>query len=145
VDKLKPYFVYSIIGGGVMLAALLVGEELHGPIFNDFLHKPYLWIFAFLETLFWVIPLTWIASVFIDKFPEIKGAYLAGLSIVYWVALSVGIFLMYQVVIVNTRLPLWSEANLGLPYLFGWYIPGVITIFLFSALSPFVFERKKNK
>lgn len=144
MNKLKPYFVYSLIGGGVMLAAMLVGEYLHGPIFNGFLHKPHLWIFALLETLFWVIPLTWVASVFIKKFPKIKGASLVGLSMIFWIGLSAGIFLIYQVVFVDSRLPLWSEANIGLPYVFGWYIPGAITIILFSVLSPSVFQRKQN-
>lgn len=141
MKKLKPYILYSIIGGGVMLLAMLLGEYLYGPIFNGFLYKPILWIFALIETVVWVIPLTYSVLFFISKFPKIKGVRLIGLSFCLWVGLSLCVFLIYQIALGDPRLPIWNEAKISPSYIFGWYIPGVITIILFSILSPIVFEK----
>ena len=143
MTKLMPYLVYSFVGGGVMLVAMLLGEYFHGPIFYGFSQKPHLWFLCFLETIVWVVPLTGLAAFIFSRFPGVTGVRLIALSMGFWISLSTCVFLIYQLYS-DSRLPPWSEANITLPYVFGWYIPGVITIALFSLLSPIVFSKSQT-
>lgn len=138
--KWKPYIVFPIVGGLIMLLAMMVGEWLYGPIFNGFIHKPRLWLMAFLETIFWMLPLTWISGLFIAKLPFRNTGKLILVMVGFWLLVSISIFALY-IGVSDPRLPLWHKAWVTPVYVFGWYLPGVMTILIFSTMSPYFFKR----
>ncbi len=131
--RIKKYLIFSLMGATVMWASMLAGEWLHGPLFNNFLYKPHLW-------LFWVLPLTWLNFVIIKWLPITDNRFIAAATLVFWLGLSVLVFILYGLV-TDSRPPSWSDE---LQYVFGWYIPGVIIMLIFSLLAPIVFQRRSK-
>lgn len=113
---------------------MLIGEYLHGPIFNDFLNKKYLWPIAFLETVLWIVPLSWLNCFLIKKVPNLKSVGRVILSTTFWIGLSMSVFLIYHLN-ADPGWQLWSKANLSHAYVYGWYIPGAMMIIIFALLS----------
>ena len=138
----KIALICTLIGSCIMVSSMLLGEELHGPIFNGFLSKPHLWLVAGLETTVWVFPSTFLVAVLLGKRKYTKDVTQILYSLGLWAGIAVLILIVYYLLGSTPKAP--QAYFFSRHYLYGWYIPGFISILIFSYLCPLLLARSKE-
>lgn len=126
---LKAILVASLI----MFGCMALGEIFYDRnLFSGFLGKPLLWAGVFLETSVATILLAAVGALILYRFRFLSQKLFAGVSLAVWCLLDLILIVLYGHFYWERE---WHITAMTPGLIFGWILPGLLTLVCFVALS----------
>jgi hypothetical protein len=121
------------VASAIMFGCMALGEICYDKtLFNGFLSRPILWAGVFLETTIATALMTTLGALALYRFRFLGKRLFALTSTAIWCLLGIGIIALYRYFYWTRE---WHITEMAPGLVFGWILPGLISIFCFVWLS----------
>jgi hypothetical protein len=130
----SAFFLKAIfIASAIMFGSMALGEICYDKsLFNGFLSRPILWVGVFLETTLATLFMTTIGALVLYRFRRLDRKLFALTSTAVWGLLGAIVIALYSYFYWTRE---WHITNLAPGLVFGWILPGLLSIICFVWLS----------
>ena len=124
----KFSLIVNIVGLIIMIISMMAGEYfIREDLFRNFTQSPIMWGWISIEFTIAFFPIAVLGFFILYKFKNLNKQRFLLFSTTTWISLFVFIALIYRLAgFVNE----WSIVIIKPGVIFGWFIPGTITLFV---------------
>ncbi len=128
------FFLKAVSAASViMFTCMALGELVYDKnLFSGFLSKPFLWVGVFLETSIATILMTAMGALILSYFRFLSKKAFASISAIVWCLLGILLIALYNYFYWKRD---WHLTEIAPGLMFGWILPGVLSIIYFVSLS----------